>query len=151
MILSLSAEVVATIAAECVRAPGVETGGVLAGVADAGWAIALQASGPGEGAALDRYRLRWDPMHVAIWLAGEVWPGTAPIGRWHKHCGPILMASEADRVGADALREALQVQAVVDVIVATDHDEPIAFAAYLSTAAGYERIEVQHPTGISYV
>ncbi|MBW3630998.1 MAG: hypothetical protein KY464_17125 [Gemmatimonadetes bacterium] len=91
----------------------------------------------------------WDPSYVVGYIDAITARGfTAPIGRWHKHCTPDLRASAEDRVGAAAFRAALGLNALVDVIVATVHDEPISWAAYLCTAAGYDRITAELPDGV---
>lgn len=121
--------------AECRHAVGTETGGLLIqrpGV--------LYATDPGPRAVLTRDSMQWDAEYIARWL-DVLLPGEL-VGRWHKHCGPILLASEADRQSAEAFRRIVRTETILDLIVATEDDAPIAYAAYLCSADGYQRLAI---------
>lgn len=143
MTLTLAPEAVSAIVRHCVDAPGVETGGVLAEVDG----VIRFASGPGPDAELQPAALQWDPAYIARWMRGcaEI-SGGRTLGRWHKHTVPSLAASETDRAGAAALRDALGHPAVVDLIVAcADSDAPAGWRAYVCTRTEYTMIECEIP------
>lgn len=121
----------------CTTTRGVETGGLL--LARDGVIQAVTGSGPA--AVAGPRRLSWDPSYIAGCLDILEQTDLEVVGRWHKHVSPVIRASSDDREGAAAFLRALELDAMVDVIVATGNgDEPIAIAAYGCTVAGYEEI-----------
>jgi hypothetical protein len=134
-----------TIDQVCAANPDTEVGGVLFGdLTTLSGALILHACGPGPSAELARESMVWDASYIAGYIDGFLtmhWPIEKPIGRWHKHCSLNLQPSVEDRGGAEAFREALEAEAIVDLIVATDGREVVEIAAYSCTAERYDRLD----------
>lgn len=129
---------------QCRCAPGLETAGVLLMSAKGDG----MASGPGLEARRTPTRCDWDPQHIAYIVEFVRQTGGTVLGRWHKHTSPIILASDTDRESADVFREALALPVMLDLIVACGADDrPIAWAAYLCSDAGYERVDLELPGG----
>ncbi len=128
------------IVAECLTSTGVETGGAIVAVGSSPGVSIRAAGSPGPRAVRRPRACQWDAEHVGAWLATEMLGPCTAVGRWHKHCGPVLTASDTDREGAWAMREALGVESILDLIVATEDDVPIAWALYHCAQDAYVRI-----------
>ena len=147
MVIRIPDNALAALDVMCRAAGGLETGGVLAADEIATEVVVVtHVSDAGPTAVRTRDRLEWDPEHIAAQL-GYLSDRPRIFGRWHKHCGPVLLASEEDRRGAEAFRAAVGAEAVLDIIVATEDDRPIGWAAYLCTKRGYERPHLDLPSG----
>lgn len=138
-IVSLDAGITSSIARHCAETPGVEFGGVMIT-----GPLGSYATGAGPGARMGATELVWEATYIAGCLEVAAGLGCEFIGRWHKHTTPIILASAEDRASAEHLRRSIGGD-VIDVIVACDGPTPIAWAAYLCTDAGYERVELELP------
>jgi proteasome lid subunit RPN8/RPN11 len=145
-VLRLPRECRAGIEGLCRAAAGVETGGLLLGEARmwplsrSGYAVRT-LTGPGPNASASATSLDWDSSYVLGFAqAAALLGGVDVLGRWHKHPSGSTLPSPTDVEWAHAFRELLALPAVVDLIVACVEDEPVDFAAYLCTPAGYKRI-----------
>lgn len=139
-----AADIVDDVRFHCLAAPGCETAGVLLLTPEGEG----RASGPGLEALQTVDRCDWDPQHIAYIVDFVRQAGGTILGRWHKHTSPIILASDTDRESAAVFRDALALPVMLDLIVACGADDrPIAWAAYLCSDAGYERVELELPGG----
>lgn len=124
----------------CAQRPGYEEGGI---IIESDHSVCVTDSGPHAEHASDS--LAWDTSYIfgCIEVAGAL--GGRVIGRWHSHTSPVILPSDEDKTSAAALRKVLGTDEIIDLIVATDAGKPIAWAAYLCSDAGYERVGIELP------